>query len=64
MQVQVFRSVSSPAICNFALLRAAKDGASEFPDTETRVQGNFYVDNFLDSFDNDNDACTAARDTS
>ena len=62
MQVQVFGSVSSPTICNFVLLRAAKDSASEFPDAAARVQENFYVDNYLDSFDNENDACTVARD--
>ena len=64
MQVQVFGSVSSPTICKFVLLRAAKDSASEFPDAAARVQENFYVDNYLDSFDNENDACTVARDIS
>ena len=38
---------------------------TEFPDAEARVfKGNFYVNNYLDSFDNENDASTIARDIS
>ena len=49
MKIQVFGCVSSPTICNYALILGAQDGANEFAEAADRFQTNFYVDNYLDS---------------
>ena len=64
MQVQVFGCVSSPTICNYTLIRAALDGAKYFPNAAARVQSNFYVDNYLDSFDEEDTATAIAHNMS
>ena len=51
MQVQTFCVVSSPTIRNFTLQRAATESSDEFPDALKRIVDNFYVNNYLDSFD-------------
>ena len=62
--VQVFGCISSPITCNYTLLRAAQDGFGDFPVAEARVQANFYVDNYLDSFDDEKAASAAAHNIS
>ena len=62
MQVQVFGCISSPTICNHALIRAAQDEANEFAGAADRIQTNFYVDNYLDSFDEETEAVKLAHD--
>ena len=51
LQVQVFGCISSPTICSHELLRAAQDGANEFAGAAYRNQTIFYVENYLNSFD-------------
>ena len=62
MQVQVFGCISSPTICNHALIRTAQDGANELAGASDRIQINFYVDNYLDSFDEETEAVKLAHE--
>lgn len=54
MQVHVFGATSSPCCCAWALKSAAMD-QPEYDLVET-INENFYVDNYLDSFDSENEA--------
>ena len=56
MNVQVFGAVSSPTICAYVLRATAEDNGGEFADVVDRVQNCFYVDNYLDSFEFEQDA--------
>ena len=62
MQVQVFGCISSPTICNHALIQTAQDGANEFAGAADRIKTNFYVDNYLDSFDEETEAVKLAHE--
>ncbi|XP_057366139.2 uncharacterized protein LOC130687001 [Daphnia carinata] len=53
MTVQVYGAISSPTSCIFALNRTADDYRSQFPDVADSVRRNFYVENYLDSFDSE-----------
>ncbi len=55
MMVEIFGAASSPTSCTFVLRRTAEDNL-EYQDIKHKVTENFYVDNYLDSF---NDAATA-----
>lgn len=57
MMVEIFGASSSPTSCTYVLRRTAEDNP-EFSDVADKVTENFYVDNYLDSFD---DAQEAAR---
>ena len=50
MMVQPFGAVSSPFVCTHILRRAAKDFSQQYPEAAQRILSNFYVDNYLDSF--------------
>ena len=52
MLVHVFGAVSSPTTCIYALNRTAQDNQEEFPDLVQKVR-EFYVDNYLDSVDDE-----------
>jgi hypothetical protein len=54
MMVEIFGAASSPTSCSFVLRRLADDHP-EYADIADKVINNFYVDNYLDSF-NDADA--------
>lgn len=51
MQVQIFGAASSPIVCSYVLRRAAADNEKEFPGLMEKVEKNFYMDNYMDSFD-------------
>ncbi len=59
MCVQIFGATSSPTCCTWALRKAASD-QPDFGQIE-RVKKNFYVDNYLDSFDDEEDAIREVR---
>ena len=61
MQVQVFGCILSPTICNHELIRAAQDGA-KFAGGADRNQTNFYVENYLNSFDEETEAVKLAHE--
>ncbi len=50
MMVEIFGASSSPTSCTYVLRRTAEDN-KEFSDIAHKVTENFYVDNYLDSFD-------------
>ena len=56
MTVHIFGAISSPATCMYALRRTAVDFGSSFPDVAHLVATNFYVDNYLDSVDTEDEA--------
>lgn len=56
MQVQIFGAASSPTVCSYVLRRAAADNESEFPGLVERVKNNCYMDNYMDSFDTEEEA--------
>lgn len=49
-------------ICNDALIRAAQDRANEFFDAANEIQANFYMDNYLDSFEEETEATDLIRE--
>ena len=61
MTVHVFGAVSSPTTCIFALNKAASDNRERFPEAADSVQKTFYVDNYLDSFDSEDEVILRAR---
>ena len=52
----IFGAVCSPSIATFVLRRIAEDHAEEFPDLVGKVRDRFYADNYLDSFDTEEEA--------
>ena len=56
MLVHVFGATSSPTTCLFALQKTALDNNESFPIASPLVFSRFYVDNYLDSFDSEDDA--------
>ncbi|XP_057373118.1 uncharacterized protein LOC130693971 [Daphnia carinata] len=61
MTVHVFGAISSPTSCIFALNRTADDYRSQFPDVADSVRRNFYVDNYLDSFNSEDEVIKGSR---
>jgi hypothetical protein len=61
MTVHVFGAVSSPTTCIFALNRTADDNKAKFPAATESVRKTFYVNNYLDSFDNEDEAFQRTR---
>ncbi|XP_059350981.1 uncharacterized protein LOC130687583 [Daphnia carinata] len=62
MTVHVFGATSSPTSCIFALNKTADDYSSQFPDVADSVRRNFYVDNYLDSFDSEDEVIKRSRE--
>lgn len=56
MLVQPFGSVCSPTICTYVLRKAAQENDTEFPGIQEKTLHNTYVDNFMDSFDTEEEA--------
>ena len=56
MTVHVFGAVSSPTTCLYALLRTAEDHKYQFPQVADLVKSRFYVDNYMDSTDTEEEA--------
>lgn len=54
--MQIFGTISSPSICNLVMRRTAKDNADQFAHIADKLTDNFYADNFLDSFDETEEA--------
>ena len=61
MTVHIFGAVSSPTTCIYALNRTADDNRKQFPEAAASVRKAFYVDNYLDSFDTDDEVVQQAR---
>ncbi len=57
MMVEIFEAASSPTSCAFVLRQTGKDNPA-YGDISEKIVSNFYVDNYLDSFD---DIATADR---
>ena len=55
-QRHIFGARSSPTCANFALLQCAKHSQDSNPDVLKQVQMNFYMDDFVASFDSEEDA--------
>lgn len=63
MEVHLFGATSSPIVANSALRRAARDNAQRFnPQVVATVNRNFYLDDALPSFNEENAASTVASD--
>jgi hypothetical protein len=60
MAVHIFGAVSSPTSCIYALNRA-DDNREQFPEAAASVRQAFYVDNYLDSFDSEEEVVQRAR---
>ena len=56
MNVHIFGAVSSPSSCQFVLNRTAEENRNSYPDVASLVNTSFYVDNFLHSFQDEEDA--------
>ena len=56
MDVQIFGSVCSPTICAYVLRRAAADGGADAPVVTRQIEDHFYVDNWLTSFETEDEA--------
>nr|CAH0113061.1 unnamed protein product [Daphnia galeata] len=61
MTVQVFGAVSSPTSCFFALKHTVETNRRMFPNVSDKLKDNFYADNLLDSFDNEEQAIKFSR---
>ena len=61
MTVKVFGAVSSPTSCFFALRHTVETNRNMFPDVSDKLKDNFYADNLLDSFDNEEQAIKFSR---
>ena len=58
----LFGARDSPTCANFALQKTASDNQAEYPETASTVVQKFYMDDYLDSFQNRGDALKLARD--
>ena len=61
MTVHIFGAVSSPATCMYELRRSAVDFGHSFPDVAPLVSNNFYVDNYIDPVDSEEEAIRRSR---
>ncbi|XP_057366140.1 uncharacterized protein LOC130687002 [Daphnia carinata] len=59
--VHVFGAISSSMSCIFVLNRTADDHRNQFPDVADSVRRNFYVDNYLNSFDSEDEVIKPSR---
>ena len=60
MCVHIFGAISSPTTCLFALRQTAEDHQSEFPKAGALITSSFYVDNYLDSVESEEEAIQRA----
>jgi hypothetical protein len=61
MKVHIFGSVCSPAVCAYVLHRAAEDAdAEDAPFAVQEVENQFYVDNWITSFNTEEEAIAGA----
>ena len=56
MNVHIFGAKSSPSTCLFILNRTAEDNKEAFGDVAKLVKSSFYVDNYLDSVNSEEEA--------
>ena len=56
MRVHVFGAASSSCAVNYALQKCAADNELEFPEAAAAVNSRFYVDDYLDSLDTEEEA--------
>ena len=61
MNVHIFGAVCSPAVCIATMRKTAEDHRSQFPDVADIVSKNFYVDNYLDSVETEEEAIGRSR---
>ena len=62
MTVHVFGAKSSPSTCIFALNRTADDNREKYPAAADSVRKCFYVDNYMDSLESEDEVVKRARD--
>ena len=58
----MFGARDSPTCANFALKKTASDNQAENPEAASAVVQKFYMDDYLDSFQNRDDALKLDRD--
>ena len=58
----IFGARDSPTCANFALRKTATDNMSTYPEAASVVNENFYMDDYLDSFENVTQAIKTSRD--
>ena len=58
----IFGARDSPLCTNFALQKIASDNQAEYPEAASAVVQKFYMDDYLDSFQNRDDALKLGRD--
>ena len=58
----IFGAHDSPTCANFALQKTASDNQAVYPEAASAVVQKFYVDDYLDSFQNRDDALKLGRD--
>ena len=58
----IFGARDSPTCANFALQKTASDNQAEYPEAALAVVHKFYMDDYLDSFQNRDDALNLGRD--
>ena len=58
----IFGASDSPTCANFALQKTATDNQAEYPEAASAVVQKFYMDDYLDSFQNRDDALKLGRD--
>ena len=58
----IFGARDSPTCANFALQKTASDNQAEYPKAASAVVQKFYMDDYLDSFQNRDDALKLGRD--
>ena len=58
----IFGARESPTCANFALRKTATDNMSTYPEAASVVNENFYMDDYLDSFENVTHAIKISRD--
>ncbi|XP_055623419.1 uncharacterized protein LOC129766842 [Toxorhynchites rutilus septentrionalis] len=64
MDVATFGSTSSPASAQFVKNKNAEEFADRFPRAVESIVKNHYVDDFLDSFENEEEAVRVSQETS
>ena len=58
----IFGARDSPTCANFALQKTASDNQAEYPEAASAVVQKFYMDDYLDSFENTADALNLSKD--
>uniref|UniRef100_A0A5S6Q6J9 Reverse transcriptase domain-containing protein n=1 Tax=Trichuris muris TaxID=70415 RepID=A0A5S6Q6J9_TRIMR len=61
MNVHIFGAVCSLSVCTYVLRKTAEDQRNKYPHTWQKVAENFYMDNYLDSFDSTGEAATCCQ---